>query len=50
VFTLSCCVLLPQDEENYEVVVKKGPLGERMETSAQEISELATEETFTDQV
>ncbi|XP_021430146.2 pleckstrin homology domain-containing family G member 3 isoform X4 [Oncorhynchus mykiss] len=39
-----------QDEEHYEVVVKKGPMGERMETSAQEISELATEETFTDQV
>uniref|UniRef100_A0A4W5Q3G7 Pleckstrin homology and RhoGEF domain containing G3 n=1 Tax=Hucho hucho TaxID=62062 RepID=A0A4W5Q3G7_9TELE len=38
-----------QDEEHYEVVVKKGPMGERMETSAQEISELATEETFTDQ-
>nr|XP_029544113.1 pleckstrin homology domain-containing family G member 3-like isoform X3 [Oncorhynchus nerka] len=39
-----------KDEEHYEVVVKKGPMGERMETSAQEISELATEETFTDQV
>ncbi|XP_020343703.1 pleckstrin homology domain-containing family G member 3 isoform X2 [Oncorhynchus kisutch] len=39
-----------KDEEHYEDVVKKGPMGERMETSAQEISELATEETFTDQV
>uniref|UniRef100_A0AAZ3QKP7 Pleckstrin homology domain-containing family G member 3-like n=1 Tax=Oncorhynchus tshawytscha TaxID=74940 RepID=A0AAZ3QKP7_ONCTS len=39
-----------QDEEHYEDVVKKGPMGERMETSAQEISELAIEETFTDQV
>ncbi|XP_029586198.1 pleckstrin homology domain-containing family G member 3 isoform X1 [Salmo trutta] len=38
------------DEEHHEVLVKKGPKGERMETSAQEISELATEETFTDQV
>ncbi|XP_036810818.1 pleckstrin homology domain-containing family G member 3 isoform X3 [Oncorhynchus mykiss] len=42
--------LFTTDEEHYEVVVKKGPMGERMETSAQEISELATEETFTDQV
>ncbi|XP_029586200.1 pleckstrin homology domain-containing family G member 3 isoform X3 [Salmo trutta] len=39
-----------KDEEHHEVLVKKGPKGERMETSAQEISELATEETFTDQV
>ncbi|XP_024293240.1 pleckstrin homology domain-containing family G member 3 isoform X3 [Oncorhynchus tshawytscha] len=39
-----------KDEEHYEDVVKKGPMGERMETSAQEISELAIEETFTDQV
>ncbi|XP_038865350.1 pleckstrin homology domain-containing family G member 3-like isoform X2 [Salvelinus namaycush] len=39
-----------QDEEHYEVVVKKAPMGERKETSAQEISEFATEETFTDQV
>nr|XP_014020645.1 unnamed protein product [Salmo salar] len=39
-----------KDEEHHEVLVKKGPMGERMETSAQEISELATEETFTDQV
>ncbi|XP_038865348.1 pleckstrin homology domain-containing family G member 3-like isoform X1 [Salvelinus namaycush] len=38
------------DEEHYEVVVKKAPMGERKETSAQEISEFATEETFTDQV
>ncbi|XP_071222317.1 pleckstrin homology domain-containing family G member 3-like [Salvelinus alpinus] len=39
-----------QDEEHYEVVVKKAPMGERKDTSAQEISEFATEETFTDQV
>ncbi|XP_055719013.1 pleckstrin homology domain-containing family G member 3-like isoform X2 [Salvelinus fontinalis] len=39
-----------QDEEHYEVVVKKASMGERKETSAQEISEFATEETFTDQV
>ncbi|XP_038865351.1 pleckstrin homology domain-containing family G member 3-like isoform X3 [Salvelinus namaycush] len=39
-----------KDEEHYEVVVKKAPMGERKETSAQEISEFATEETFTDQV
>nr|XP_023991045.1 pleckstrin homology domain-containing family G member 3-like isoform X1 [Salvelinus alpinus] len=38
------------DEEHYEVVVKKAPMGERKDTSAQEISEFATEETFTDQV
>nr|XP_023991047.1 pleckstrin homology domain-containing family G member 3-like isoform X3 [Salvelinus alpinus] len=39
-----------KDEEHYEVVVKKAPMGERKDTSAQEISEFATEETFTDQV
>ncbi|XP_041703502.2 pleckstrin homology domain-containing family G member 3 isoform X2 [Coregonus clupeaformis] len=38
-----------QDEEHCEVVDQNGPIGERMEISAQEISEMATEETFTDQ-
>ncbi|XP_041703503.2 pleckstrin homology domain-containing family G member 3 isoform X3 [Coregonus clupeaformis] len=38
-----------KDEEHCEVVDQNGPIGERMEISAQEISEMATEETFTDQ-
>lgn len=46
----SYCVLLSQDEEHCEVVDEKRPMGARMDTSAQEISEMATVEAFTDQV
>ncbi|KAK6304349.1 hypothetical protein J4Q44_G00249350 [Coregonus suidteri] len=38
-----------QDEEHCEVVDEKRPMGERMDTSAQEISEMATVEAFADQ-
>ncbi|CDQ65941.1 unnamed protein product [Oncorhynchus mykiss] len=46
----SYCVLLSQDEEHCEVVDEKRPMRVRMDTSAQEISEMATVEAFTDQV
>ncbi|XP_045579404.1 pleckstrin homology domain-containing family G member 3 isoform X4 [Salmo salar] len=39
-----------KDEEHCEVVDEKRPMGARMDTSAQEISEMATVEAFTDQV
>uniref|UniRef100_A0A674EKE9 Pleckstrin homology and RhoGEF domain containing G3 n=1 Tax=Salmo trutta TaxID=8032 RepID=A0A674EKE9_SALTR len=39
-----------QDEEHCEVVDEKRPMGARVDTSAQEISEMATVEAFTDQV